>query len=421
VPTRILRHFCLFSAVSAAVVYVALYAASLTDTPLRSDGYSYYVYLPAWFLHHDPTLQAVADDCCGGVFPAFTSIVRWPPTNQWVNPHPIGVAILMAPAFAAAHALTRWSNLPPDGFSFYYQHAAGLSGVAAFVFGLFCLRSLLSRHYREGVVLAALVAVTFGTNLFHYATYDSTFSHAFSFALVAALLDVTDLWWTQPTARTTVALSVIAALLFLVRHPNVVYLCVVPLWNPGGVARRWKMLAFAAALALVLVTPQLVVYRQATGRWFVSVYGELGTFHFGSPRIGAVLFGVQKGLFFWSPLLLLAGFGFLVGGGLAERLRVPAALIFAVVTYLIASWSDWQFGASFGHRGYTDGLALAAVFLASSFDRLRRHPRWIAPVAAATVLLVSLSVLQMYQYWRGILPNADTTWAQYREAFLRLR
>ena len=421
-PTRILKYSDLLFAVLAVGAYVLLYSASSSiDAPIRSDGYSYYVYLPAWHLHHDPTLQSVVDDCCGGTFPAFTSIVRWPETNRWVNPHPIGVAILMTPYFAVAHALTRWSNLPPDGFSLYYQHAAGVAGVTAFLCGLIALRSLLSRYFEDGVVLATLVVITFGTNLFHYGTHDSTFSHAFSFALIAGLLDATDRWWREPSWRQSLVLSSIAALIVLVRHPNAIFLSVIPLWNPQGVVARWRLLAAMGLMTAFCVSPQLLLYKQATGHWFVSVYDRVGTFHFDSPKILPVLFGVQKGLFFWSPVLAFALAGFAVDREPASRLRLPAAIAFIVVTYLTASWSDWQFGGSFGHRGFTDGLAFAAVFLAAFFDWLAKRRPLVPAVATLIGLLVALSTAQMLQYWLGILPIADTTWQQYRELFLRFR
>ena len=38
--------------------------------------------------------------------------------------------------------------------------------------------------------------------------------------------------------------------------------------------------------------------------------------------------------------------------------------------------------------------------------------------ASAAVLL---STAQMIQYWIGVLPMADTTWAQYTDLFLRFR
>ena len=413
-----LRRFPPLLAAAALAAYAAIHLASLIDAPIHSDGYSYYVYLPAWLLNRDPSLQTIADDCCGGTFPAFTSIIRWPESGKWVNPHPIGTALLMAPLFTLSHALTLWSNLPPDGFSLYYQHGAGLSGVAAFVAGLFVLRRFLRRHFDDGVVACTIVCLTLGTNLFHYGTFDATFSHAFSFVLIAALLDATDRWWGAADLKTSLQLALIAALIVLTRHPNAIYLAVVPLWNPARLWERRRWLVLIAAVAFVALLPQLAIYKRATGHWFVSVYGQLGTFDFRSPRIGRVLFGTEKGLFFWSPLLLFAVAGFFAPHPLARRLRPAAALTFAVTTYLIASWSDWQFGASFGHRGFTDSLPVAAVFLAAFFNWIAGRRRAVAAVAAVATVLVVLSTLQMIQYWIGVLPIANTTWDQYRAVFL---
>ena len=415
------KRFVWFVATAAIAAYIGVYTTGRAGDPIRSDGYSYYVYLPAWFLHHDPSLQAVADDCCGGSFPAFTSIVRWPETRRWVDPHPIGVALLMLPLFAVAHLLTWWSNLPPDGFSLYYQHAAGLSGVAAFVAGLFFLRRLLARWFSEGVVLATLAAIVFGTNLFHYGTFDSAFSHAFSFALVAALLDITDRWWQDDRWAASLQLAVVAALLFLTRHPNMVYLLVVPFWKPQALWARRVRLAQVACLAAFCAAPQLLIYRLATGHWFVSVYGELGHFDWASPRIAAVLFGTQKGLFFWTPMLLIAIAGAFVNHPLVGRIRAAALLSFAFTVYVIASWSDWQFGGSFGHRGFTDSLAIAAVFIAAFFDWSAQRPPLRVPVAVVTAVMCLLSTAQMIQYWMGIIPIADTTWSQYKDVFLRFQ
>ena len=168
--------------------YAWVYAAGLADAPIRSDGFSYYVYLPSWFLFHDPTLAAVARDCCGGEFPDYSAIIRWPGTRRWVNAHPVGVAVMQAPFFPVAHAMTRWTNLSPDGFTLYYQHAAGLAGLAWVVAGLAVLRRLLRQSFSDRITAATLVVIVLGTNLYHYATFDSGYSHAYSFFLCAALM-----------------------------------------------------------------------------------------------------------------------------------------------------------------------------------------------------------------------------------------
>jgi hypothetical protein len=408
-----------FVAFTALAAFAGVWTRGLIDAPIHSDGYSYYVYLPSWFLHHDPSLQGVADDCCGGVLPAFTSIIRWPETGRWVNPHPIGVAILMMPAFAAAHLLTRWSNLPPDGFSLYYQLGAGLSGLLAVVFGLAILGRLLSRYFPDRVVAVTLLALAFGTNLFHYATYDATFSHAFSFFLIAALLELTDRWYVSPDGRTSLWLAVVAALIVLARHTNAIVLLVVPLGDPRMFIRHWRQVTRIALIGAFCLLPQLVVYKQATGHWFVSVYSELGTFDPRAPHALDVLFSVQKGLFFWSPLLLLAAAGCLTAHPLVRRWRFAFAAVFAVNLYLAASWFAWQFGASFGHRGFTDILPFAGVLLAASFDWVGRRPRLLVFIAMLTMAIVALSTFQTLQYWSGMIPQVDMTWTQYRAVFLR--
>jgi len=120
-------------------------------------------------------------------------------------------------------------------------------------------------------------------------------------------------------------------------------------------------------------------------------------------------------------VLLLAVAGMVIGRGWVRGLRLAAVIVLGTQTYLISSWSEWQFGASYGHRAFTDVLGLTAPFLAAFFERVAARPlasRFVAAGAAAAVLL---SVAQMIQYWIGILPYANTTWAQYRTLFLRFQ
>jgi hypothetical protein len=419
-----------FAAVLCVAGYVFVYAAGKADQPIRSDGFSYYVYLPSWFLFHDTTLRDVALDCCGGEFPAFTAIIRWPGTRRWVNAHPIGVAIFQAPFFVAAHLLTRWTNLSPDGFTLYYQHAAGLSGVFWAIAGLVVLRDLLRRHFSDAVTAATLFTLLLGTNLFHYATYDSSYSHVYSFFLFACFLNLTDRWYELPSRRRSILIGLVAGLIVLVRHTNVFFLLMFPLYgatNPASLASnwlrltsQWREMLVMMIVACAVVAPQLVLYYQATGRFFVSSYGSLG-FNFAAPRIFGVLLSVQKGVFFWSPLLLAALAGLLFSAGLARRVRVAGLLFLIANTYLIASWWDWQFGGSYGHRGFVDMLPLFAIGLAAFFQWAVASATRRSAITVVVTVAIALSVVQMIQYWNHVIPMSDTTWEQYRSVFLRLQ
>jgi uncharacterized membrane protein YphA (DoxX/SURF4 family) len=421
------------TAVLCLAGYVFVYATGRADTPVRSDGFSYFVYLPSWFIFHDPTLAATARDCCGGEFPAYSAIARWPGTRRWVNAHPIGVAVMQAPLFFVAHGLTKWTNLSPDGFSLYYQHAAGLSGLLAIVAGLWVLRGLLGRHFSEGVTAATLVTILFATNLYHYATFDSSYSHPYSFLLFAAFLDLTDRWHRSPDPRRAVLLGLVSGLIILTRHTNALFLIFFPLYGVTDretlrargriLLQHTRHVAVIALMACLVVLPQLAIYYQATGRMVVSSYGGLG-FNFASPNLFGVLFSVQKGVFFWSPVLVLACVGLLRLARSDEPARAfvtPAAVFLTVNTYVIASWWDWQFGGSFGHRGFVDALPVFAIGIASFYTWAARSRTARTIVAAGVALATALTLLLMLQYWNGVLPYNDVTWTQYRKALVLLR
>ena len=410
--------------------YIFVYATGVAHPPIRSDGFSYYVYLPSWFIFHDLSLREVARDCCGGEFPEFSAIIRWPGTRRWVNAHPIGVAIMQAPFFLPAHLLTKWSNLSPDGFTFYYQHGAGLAGLFWMVAGLGVLRRLLLRQFSDRVTAATLIVATFATSLFHYGTYDSSYSHVYSFFLFSAFMALTDTWYRDPRRSTSWLLGVTAGLIVLTRHPNALFLLVFPLYGivRGGAVlersaeftrRMPELLKFAAAATLV-VAPQLLIYFLATGRPMISSYGSLG-FNFSEPRLLGVLFSVQKGVFFWSPILLVGVAGLIVSRGMTRSFALAGGLFLIVNTYLIASWWDWQFGASFGHRGFVDSYPLLALGIACVFDRIAPKRVLVVAISVFAAGAVVVSTVQMLQYWYHVMPMSDTTWEQYRAVFMQLR
>jgi hypothetical protein len=423
-----LRYFVAIVGACGLAGYLWLFTRPSADEPIRSDGYSYYVYAPSWLVYHDPTLEALAQDWNGGAYPG--GITRWPGTDRWVDRFPIGVAVLMMPFVIVADLLTRWSNLPRDGFSLYYQHAAALAGLAYFLAGLAVLRRTLSRHFSPTVTLWTLVAITWGTNLFHYAVYDGTFSHAFSFALVCALVELTDRWWAQPAPWHAVALGLVAGLIVITRHTNGLLLLLVPGWRVstwpqigGRIKELWQRrgaLLGAAAVAAAVVAPQIALYRWATNHWIVNAYAPYGLgFTFLAPHLFGALLSTQRGLFFWSPVLLFSVVGMVVARGWARQVLPASALVLALNAWLIASWMEWQYGASYGHRAFIDTLGVLALFLAAFFAWTSKHPRLVPYIAGATTLATALSVVQMIQYWLRVWPVRDTTWDQYRSLFLR--
>ena len=429
------RHVVLAVWVLAVCAYAAIHVVPSKGDPVKSDGFSYYVYLPAWVLYTDPTMEDLANRRFGGSFPGWSGLTRWPGTQRWVNPHQMGVALLLLPFYLAGHALTLAWDYPREGFSFFYRHSAGLGGAFYLAAGLFFLKRLLDRHVPAGAAVATLVTITFGTNLFHYATFDALWSHVYSFSLIACLLDLLDTWERRPTRAGALLVGIVIGLILLVRAANAPVLMFIPLFGvtdlaslrarPAVLRSRAPQLALMVLAAGVVFAPQLALYRSATGTVILDPYRNLlalqgvRAFDFLHPHLAGVLVGVKKGLFFWSPALLLGVVGCFAMRGALRAFLLPSAAVMAAHTMLVASWWDWQFGGSFGHRAFTDLLALFALPIAALYDRAAGTPARKTAVSAFAALAVALSIAQMLQYWMGIIPYSDVTWDQYRSLFLR--
>jgi hypothetical protein len=429
------RHVVWVIGILAVCAYVAVYAIPLAGTPVRSDGLNYFVYLPSWVIYGDTTLEEAANHRFGGTFPSDCAVTRWPATGRWVNPHQMGVAVLLLPLYLVGHGLTVLTGFPREGWSFFYRHAAGLGGPLYLMLGLFALKRLLDRHVPPAVVLATMLTVTFGTNLFHYATFDSLWSHVYSFSLIAWFLCLVDVWERRPSAGRAALIGAVLGLLMLVRHSNALLLLFLPLFGvvdaaslrarPRVLLARAPQFALMGLTAAAVVAPQLAFYKSSTGSFFVDPYQNLvpasgvPEFDFLHPHLAGVLVGVRKGLFFWSPALLLGVAGFFTMRGRLRDFRLASITVIAVITLLIASWWDWQFGGSYGHRGFTDLLAMFALPIAALYDRAAGRPALRAAVTVFAALTVALSITQMFQYWAGIIPYSNVTWDQYRAFFLR--
>jgi len=99
---------------------------------------------------------------------------------------------------------------------------------------------------------------------------------------------------------------------------------------------------------------------------------------------------------------------------------IPTCLVLIADTYLIASWWDWQFGASYGHRGFIDLFPLLALGLAAFFEWSAASRVRLVSTAIAVSAMTALSIFQMLQYWNAIMPGSDLTWSAYKALFLKI-
>lgn len=335
---------------------------------------------------------------------------------------------MVAPFFAYGHLLAVATGASANGFSLPYQATAAAAGLTYALLGLLVLGTFLTRWFSRGTVVLTLLATTLGTNLFHYATYDAVFSHAFSFFLVACALQLAVVVRDRPTPRLALAVGLVAGLVTAVRPTNAVVLvfaALIGVVNRADAFERVKALRHYARLVAVGIAgfalplvPQIVYWHEITGRWLIYSYGDehLDLWH---PHVIQVLFSVRKGLFFWTPLLLLAVFGLVFVRRRAPDLFIPAVAFLAIDTWAISSWQIWWYGGSFGQRPFVEAMPVFALGLAALIDSVRGRIARRATLVAV-LILTGLAVHSMIDYWLGIVPFDGTTWHQYVDSFTRL-
>jgi hypothetical protein len=419
-----------------------IYGAGLTyfqAKPLRSDGVSYYVYLPAVVLDHDVTLQRTIDRSFEGDPTAIGGVQlvsvegAAPGTKRPLDPHGVGVAVLELPFFLAGHALAVVSGAGRNGFSTPYQAAAALSGLAYFLLGLVLLAGVLGRWFSRGTVVVTLLGITFGAGVFHYATYDATYSHVYSFFLVALILRLTVAVWERPRLWVAAALGAAIGLLGLVRLTNLVILvfpALIGIQRLGdlrtrvrSLARHVDLVSVGAAVCILTLLPQFAYLYRITGKVFVDPYAAVvppAHLDLLDPHFVGVLFSVRKGLFFWTPLLLIAVAGVFFLRRTASALFVPTVAYLLVVTWVVASWSRWWYDGAFGMRGLTDAMPVFALGLAAICESAR-GPRPRRLLAAGIVVTTLLAVHGMVAYWLKAIPYDQTTFRQYLDSFVDYR
>ena len=284
--------------------------------------------------------------------------------------------------------------------------------VTAVVLGLFLLRRALASQFTPGMALLAVAVAILASPIVYYTLVVPGMAHGLAFALAAALVFALVRVKESPSLRGWLLVGALLGLLALVRtQAAVMALFVLPTalasWRARGV--RPRALALAAALALLLVTPQLLAWKVLFGAYFTVPQGP-GYLDWSSPHLQDVLFSANHGLFAWSPALLLGLLGLLLHLRREPALAAGALLAFAALAWTngaVADW-DWAGGDAFGARRFDVAVPLFAVGLAAFAARaqvLAARRTWLFPAAIlAPLALWNLGFLAVFR--NGGYPGA---------------
>jgi len=251
-------------------------------------------------------------------------------------------------------------------------------------------------------VLAVLGAY-FGTTLYFYSAAFPFMSHGLGFAAsVFWIAELKSLPERRGFNLAYIRLGFLAALIFLIRPQQILLpLFSLPfLWKPmlrrPGLWLPGAVIGFLASLGAVALT--LAYNKHQFGVYTLNSYGQRGEgFDFFHPQLGYVLFGGERGLFFYAPILFLAL------PGLIDSLRRgrcpwlwPAMVNGACQIYLVASWWTPKQGDSFGMRMWTENVFLVAFGLCAA--PLPARKSWKYAFYALVMACCAWTVYRTFHY-----------------------
>ena len=391
------------------------------------DVKSYYSYLPAYYIDHDIGMTKWEDQ-----YPNFNKY--WPEyvrDDKFVIKTTLGISIFYAPFFAVANCIAEPLGYEADGFSKPYALAILLSGALFAWLGLLVLQRFLLRYYHDKVVAATLAIIGLTSTLYWYATFEAPMSHSYSFFLFAAFLYLTYLWYEKATWWKAMLIGLVFGLIVLVRPTNGLVVLVFLLFGiknwkdiPARIklyGKYWYHFFIVLAMIGLVMLPQLLYWKEITGQWIYYSYGN-ERFFWDSPKIIEVLFGFRKGLFVYTPVLIISLIGMYILWKRQRGLFWPLVIFFILNVYVISSWWCWWYGGSYGMRSFVESYAFLAIPAAGFISWAGEKRKSIRIPLYIIVLLLSLhSIFHTIQYYTGVIHYEGMTKKAYFHNFWRVK
>ena len=405
----------------AMISFIYIYTND-TMTIIRSDGYGYYAYLTSIFIDGNFSFKTAIEMAPYGHTMDAIGLHTLDSTGKILNKYTVGVAILELPFFIIAHLYSFIFGFDMLGYSEPYQYSIAISSVFYALLGnLFLYRTLLLFSDKT-IALITMTSVVLATSLYHYSTYDASFSHIYSYFLVSVFVyNVFTIDFRSSNLK-FLFLGVILGLIIITRVPNIIVgfllFYILSKYISKHKSKNDKFCCYQNMIkklfvlmlgTFIVVSLQLLYWHHVSGQIFVNSYvGE--SFNFLSPEILNYLFSIRKGLFFWSPILLLSIIGLVALCTQRRECLLTWLLggVFLLHTYIASSWWSWYFGGSFGNRVIVDILPILGIPLAICLNLLKEKLS-ITIVALIILFFVFLNINFMYSYWKGYIPLDGTT------------
>lgn len=411
------------------------YADKVTQT-IKSDGIGYYDYLPSTIIHRDLNRHEIPYQSDSAYYERTAKTGMYVDYKQFsVNKYPCGVALLQLPFFYVAYnEVVKLEKAHITGYEEAFHKWVYFASLFYLFLGLFFMKKVLELYSVKPVfIFISLILLLFGTNLSYYATYESSFSHVYSFFAVSAWIYFSKCYFKSLKLKHLLLSFALLGLILNLRQVNLLVILFVPFlmdskenfqavfrhFLPAGgmVFANYKNLLAAFVTCFSVFFIQMLFWYQQTGDFLLYSYGKEG-FLFLHPEIVNVLFSYRKGLFVYTPILIIGIIALVWLLLKKDYYRFWTwFLAFAGITYIIASWCFWFYGCSFGLRAFIEYYPFFFILIALMLSRIKLLPSIF--FIAIGLSCVAINLIQTYQYNNYILHWIDMDAQKYWRIFLK--
>lgn len=393
---------------------------------LEADAKGYYAYLPAVFIYQDLNF---------GFFDHIEKDkyyqdhlyydYRGGGNGKIINKYYVGTALAQLPFFLVAHVSTSIVGGEMDGYSELYMLSVPIAALFYHILGLCFLVGLLRLYkIKDTIIALLLLATSFGTHLFVYTVVEGGMSHVFSFCFISGFLLYSKRFFINNHLSDAYKMALLLGLIVLCRPINgLIVFFLLPLAGNIGTLKKGvlKLLSNPRALAicfllfLAIIAIQLIIYKISTGNYFVYSYQNEG-FNFSNPHFFDILFSYKKGLFLYTPMLLLGLIStiFLIRN--KPFFSIGWLIFFIGITYIFSSWWMWFYGGSFSSRVYVEFIPIFMLSLGIFLENCKPIHKKIS--FGLIVLLIAVCQVQSYQYRYYEIHYSEMNKEKYWDVFL---
>jgi hypothetical protein len=320
-----------------------------------------------------------------------------------------GMSLVYLPFFLIGHLAALSFGYEANGFSEPYIWSMVIGALIYTLIGLYYLRKFLLEYLSDRATAFAILVIFLATNAVHHLNIKNLETVNFLFTIAAFTLYKTVCWLKNPSFKTLLPIGIAITLITLIK-PSEIIIALIPLlwlvdsWSSfkNRIQFLWNQriaIILTLGICLIILSPQLIYWFHMTGKLIYDSYKNPGIgLDLTSPHILPMLLSYRKGWLVYTPIMILAIGGMYFLWKRKKELFIPIVVYGGLSFYIVSSWTEWWYGASFSIRPLIILYPLLAIPMIYFIKYFGNQRKWIT--SSLIIVIIAFAALNQFQWWQ---------------------